>query len=326
MEFQDAILEDLDGKAFADDSELGKGDEDRKIRLPSKRRDLSIEETLKYFTEMKAGSKEGLRWCIRARIAYDSPNGTLRDPVIYRCNPIPGMTVPALREFILKQGPSRNILNLEWGALWALNKKYTDHDAARHTAIVQADAVTCRVLGVDDQNIISKPKYIKNLELGTKKVVQNKAVLLEQIDAQGLEEGEEITLMNWGNAYVRRIVRDESGQKSVTEINLELHLEGDVKKTKKLSWLAAVESNLVPVDIVSFDYLITKDKLEKTDKLENFLASNTELRTQAFADCNVKELAKGAIIQFERKGYYKLDVAYGEGERMVFFDIPSGKT
>jgi glutamyl-tRNA synthetase len=118
MEFQDAILEDLKmmaiipektsyssdyfqkmyeyaiqlikaGKAFADDSELGRGDEDRKNRLPSKRRNLSIEETLERFADMKTGSEKGQRWCLRARIAYDSPNGTLRDPVIYRCNLIP---------------------------------------------------------------------------------------------------------------------------------------------------------------------------------------------------------------------------------------------
>lgn len=54
---------------------------------------------------------------------------------------------------------------------------------------------------------------------------------------------------------------------------------------------------------------------------------NTEFRTQAFADCNVTELPRGAVIQFERKGYYKLDVEYksGEGSRMLFFDVPSGK-
>jgi glutamyl-tRNA synthetase len=247
MEFQDAILDDLkligiipekstyssdyfqemyeyalkliqSVKAFADDSELGKGDEDRKNRLPSKRRDLSIQETLDRFAEMKTGSEEGRRWCLRARIAYDSPNGTLRDLVIYHCNLVPhhrtgtqwkiyptydfcapildsienitvalrtneyrdrnaqyewmqdalglrkvtiwdfsrlnfirtvlskrkltrivdegrvwgwddprmltirgilrrGMAVAPLREFILKQGPSRNILNLEWGRI-----------------------------------------------------------------------------------------------------------------------------------------------------------------------------------------------------------------
>jgi glutamyl-tRNA synthetase len=235
------------------------------------------------------------------------------------------MTVPALREFILKQGPSRNILNLEWGALWALNKKYIDFEAARHTAIVQADAVSCHIIGIDGSSTASKPKYSKNLELGNKQIVYDKTILLEQIDAQGLREGEEITLMNWGNAYVRRIVRSETGQKNVAAIDLELHLEGDVKKTKKLSWLASVESNLIPVDIVSFDYLITKDKLEKDDRLEDFLATDTEARTQAFADCNVTELPKGSIIQFERKGYYKLDSEYRKGDRMVFFDIPSGK-
>jgi len=89
-EFQDSILDDLNsieifpdkvthssdyfqemhdlalklikaGKAFADDSELGRGDEDRKNRLPSKRRDLGVDDTLKYFAEMKSGSEEGQR-------------------------------------------------------------------------------------------------------------------------------------------------------------------------------------------------------------------------------------------------------------------------
>jgi glutamyl-tRNA synthetase len=241
------------------------------------------------------------------------------------------MTVAALREFILRQGPSRNILNLEWGALWALNKKYIDPEAARHTALVQDGAVSCRVAGIDSLTVANKPKYIKNLDLGTKKVVHDKTILLEQVDAQSLAENEEITLMNWGNAYVRRIYRaeqpDETGKHKVTGIEFDLHLEGDVKKTKKISWLASVSSNLIPVDLVSFDHLITKNKLEKEDTLEDFLEPNTEFRTQAFADCNVTELSRGAIIQFERKGYYKLDVAYksGEGSRMVFFDISSGK-
>lgn len=241
------------------------------------------------------------------------------------------MTVPALREFILKQGPSRNILNLEWGALWALNKKYIDPGAARHTAIVLDDAVRCQVTGIDTMTVASKPKYVKNLGLGTKEVVFGKTIIVEQTDAASLAENEEITLMNWGNAYARRITRaeqpDEMGVYKVTGVEFELHLEGDVKKTKKLSWLAAVDTNMIPVDLVAFDHLITKDKLEKDDRLEDFLEPITEFRIQAFADCNVTKLPRGAIIQFERKGYYRLDVGYNsEGaSRMVFFDIPSGK-
>lgn len=51
------------------------------------------------------------------------------------------MTVSALREFILKQGPSKNILNLEWGSFWVTNKNVIDPIAPRHTAIDQDNAV-----------------------------------------------------------------------------------------------------------------------------------------------------------------------------------------
>lgn len=54
--------------------------------IPSKHRDDTVEENLKHFDEMKAGTTEGLRWCIRAKISVDNPNKALRDPVIYRCN------------------------------------------------------------------------------------------------------------------------------------------------------------------------------------------------------------------------------------------------
>lgn len=457
MEFQVAILEDLKlinivpqrisyssdyfqvmyeyalklikaGKAFADDSELGKGNDDRKNRLPSKRRGLSIEDTLDRFEEMKSGSEEGRRWCLRARIAYDSPNGTLRDPVIYRCNLVPhhrtgtewkiyptydfcapildsvegvtlalrtneyrdrnvqyewmqealgirkvtiwdfsrmnfvrtilskrkltrvvderkvtgwddprmptirgilrrGMTVAALHEFILQQGPSRNILNLEWGSFWALNKKIIDLQAARYTAIAGDNVVSCKIQGLDEApSVAKKPLHAKYSNLGLKDVTYDRAIILEQADAQLFEKDEEVTLMNWGNAFVRSISKDETSN-LVNDIQFELHLDGDFKKTKKkITWLAEINSNMIPVDLVEFDYLITKDKLEKEDKLEDFLTPVTEFRSRCFADCNVKDLPKGAVVQFDRKGYYKLDVAYSDGERMVFFSVPSGKS
>jgi glutamyl-tRNA synthetase len=57
--------------------------------IASKRRDSTVEESLARFAEMKTGSTEGLRWCIRAKMSVDAPNKALRDPVIYRCNPLP---------------------------------------------------------------------------------------------------------------------------------------------------------------------------------------------------------------------------------------------
>jgi len=46
-----------------------------------------------------------------------------------------GMTVQALKEFMLSQGPSQAIVSLEWDSLWSLNKKVIDPIAPRFWAI-----------------------------------------------------------------------------------------------------------------------------------------------------------------------------------------------
>lgn len=80
------------------------------------------------------------------------------------------------------------------------------------------------------------------------------------------------------------------------------------------------------MELVDFDYLLTKDSLQEEDKLEDFLNPKTEFREDAVADCNVAGLKEGDIIQFERKGYYRLDRPYAPGKPAVFFNIPTGKT
>jgi glutamyl-tRNA synthetase len=243
-----------------------------------------------------------------------------------------GMTVPALREFILKQGPSKNIVNLDWSSFWATNKKYIDPIAARYTAVASAAKVPVTIIGAREGVVTEeKEKHVKYTNLGKKKVVYSSSVIMEQADAASFAQDEEITLMNWGNAIVRKIshsinpLANPSGMKTVTGLELELHLQGDVKKTsKKVTWLST-DQNLIPVELVDFDYLITKDKLEPEDTLEDFLNPQTEFRTKAVADCNTAELKVDDIIQFDRKGYFRVDRAFRNGEAAVFFQIPTGK-
>ncbi|GES57092.1 glutamyl-tRNA synthetase [Aspergillus terreus] len=235
-----------------------------------------------------------------------------------------GMTVPALREFILKQGPSQNVINLEWSSLWATNKKYIDPVAPRHTAIPKQDAVTVIVNGVNRTSSEEKPRHNKNADLGTKKVFFSRKILLSQEDAASLKLGEEITLMNWGNAIVKKISSSPSG--IVSEMEIDLHLEGDFKKTeKKLTWLTKEAFNMIPVELVDFDYLITKEKLDKEDDLFSFVTPKSEFRAEAWADCNVTSLARDDIIQFDRIGFFRVDQAYEEGKPVVLFSIPTGK-
>lgn len=118
LEFEKAILEDLEllqikpnrftyssdyfdlmlqyctklieeGKAYVDDTpaEIMKGQREQK--LMSINRNNSIEVNLYMWNEMQQGTSKGQECCVRAKIDYESANGCLRDPTIYRCKPEP---------------------------------------------------------------------------------------------------------------------------------------------------------------------------------------------------------------------------------------------
>ena len=235
-----------------------------------------------------------------------------------------GMTIPALREFILKQGPSKNVTLFDWALIWATNKKYIDPVAPRHTAIENQDIVKATIIGGPSTPYTEKrQKHAKNPAVGEKVVAFSSSIVLEQVDAQSFKEGEEITLMNWGNAIVSKISTDAS---KVTHLELALHMDGDVKKTeKKITWLSTEGQNLVPIELVDFDYLLKKDSLSEEDVLEDVLNFNTEFRVSALGDANLSEVNEGDILQFDRKGFYRVDRAPAPGVPGVFFNIPTGK-
>lgn len=48
------------------------------------------------------------------------------------------MTIDALTQFMLLQGPSQAFTNLEWDIIWNINKKVIDPVAPRHVALEKA--------------------------------------------------------------------------------------------------------------------------------------------------------------------------------------------
>jgi glutamyl-tRNA synthetase len=117
----------------------------------------------------------------------------------------------------------------------------------------------------------------------------------------------------------------------VTDMQLRLHLAGNPKLTKKkVTWLSPTQERpLVPVMLQDFDYLINKKKLEEDDNIADHLTEVTEFREAALADHNVHTLAKGDIIQLERRGYYIVDQAYDASNPATnpiqLIAIPDGK-
>lgn len=238
-----------------------------------------------------------------------------------------GMTIECIQHFILEHGPSQQIINMEWDKIWNINKKIIDPIVPRFTAIEEKDVVKCHLSGGPGFAEKQVAKHKKNAELGDKIVVFDDDFYIDQKDAVTFADGEEITLMNWGNAIVKTIEKDGKGV--VKSIKLEANLQGDFQKTeKKVTWLAIdakTNRKLTLIRLLDFDYLITKRQLEEDDKFDDFLTRETIFETDAIAEFSVTELRAGDTIQFERKGYYILDKEQGKDGKREFIRIPDGK-
>lgn len=87
MEMCEKLIKE--GKAYVDDTEREQMQMERKALIESRCRNTSVEENLKLWKEMIAGTDRGTQCCVRGKLDMSNPNASLRDPVYYRCNPTP---------------------------------------------------------------------------------------------------------------------------------------------------------------------------------------------------------------------------------------------
>jgi glutamyl-tRNA synthetase len=229
-----------------------------------------------------------------------------------------GVHVDALWEFVKVQGMSKVANTMEWEKIWNLNKKIIDPIAPRYTCVDQF-RIPVTMEGTAEVTHKECPLHKKNAAIGTKQVAYGPKMFLEEQDVVLLSEGEEVTLLDWGNAFVKTIEKDEAGKPK--HVTMTLHLEGDFKTTKqKLSWVADVPAN-VPVLIYEFDHLITERNIDKQTDLDSVVREVTSYKLDALGEEGLKEVKKGDIIQFQRRGFYICDAVEPV---MTFFFIPDG--
>ncbi|PRQ42562.1 putative glutamate--tRNA ligase [Rosa chinensis] len=414
-----------EGKAYVDDTPREEMQKQRMDGIESKCRNHSIDENLNLWKEMIAGSERGLQCCVRGKLDMQDPNKSLRDPVYYRCNPMPhhkigskykvyptydfacpfvdsiegithalrsseyhdrnaqyyriqddmglrrvhlyefsrlnmvytllskrkllwfvqnekvngwddprfptvqgivrrGLKVEALIQFILEQGASKNLNLMEWDKLWTINKKIIDPVCPRHTAVIEEGRVLLTLSNGPQKPFVRIiPRHKKYEGAGEKATTFTRSVWIDRADAELISVDEEVTLMDWGNAIVKKIEKDQDGNLALTGV---LHLEGSVKTTKlKLTWLPEIDE-LVKLSLMEFDYLITKKKLEEGEDFLDVLNPYTEKETAALGDSNMRNLKRGDVLQLERKGYFRCDVPYLRPSKpIVLFAIPDGR-
>nr|ANB27659.1 glutamyl-tRNA synthetase [Perkinsela sp. SMB-60] len=248
-----------------------------------------------------------------------------------------GLTAEALRQFVEVQGMSKVVNVMEWSKLWAMNGKILDPVAPRYTAVSENHACVCTIENYEGAvRTEQKLWHKKNPELGEKPLTFCPTIFLESFDVEFLKEGEEVTLMDWGNAFISNIEYNMvDGQpdkaRGPVRCSAKLHLEGDFKTTKyKLSWLVRDAPSL-PIKCVEFDHLLRVKKFDSGMSTEEFLNSvNTK---SMYSQTLIGEMAfsnvqKGQTLQVERRGFYIVDDVHRPADGLpvvTLFAIPDGR-
>ena len=229
-----------------------------------------------------------------------------------------GLQVDALCEFVKVQGMSKATNFMEWSKLWNFNVQILDPTVPRYVACSAERTVVCNVIGGPSELVEKeRARHKKNDALGMKKFYQAPVVLLDAEDVLLLKPDEEVTLMDWGNAFVKNVVV-EGGYPVKAE--LQLNPQGDVKKTKyKLTWVPNVN-----LELHEYEHLLSKKKPDPEDDLDKILNKYTHFVQKAIGEAAMAELKVGDSFQLERRGYYILDKKRPDGT-LSLIAIPDGK-
>jgi len=212
--------------------------------------------------------------------------------------------------------------------LWAFNKQYIDQNIPRYSLVKQENVV--EVIIEDIPDVIEEAEVLKcklNLGLGTKKIEKYNKIYLDQSDVASLADGEEFTIMDWGNMILQS--RQKNGD-FYTSAVVKSNLGGDFKKTKKFTWIA-ITSKQIPVKLYFYDPLINvpsipKEKKTDTNKpkidFKKYVNFDSKHEVLGISENALRELKLGDSLQFTRRGYFVFDRV--EGDTMVFINTPDG--
>lgn len=234
-----------------------------------------------------------------------------------------GMTIEALKDFMLEQGPSQNNNLMEWDKIWANNKKVIDPIAPRYCCVGKDSA--CKMFiknGPSPVEARSTPLHPKNEAVGTKATIYGTELWIERDDALEIAQGEKITLMKWGNATVTKKVVDGQNIQLWATVD---EADKDYKGTKKITWLCADPTTTVDIKLIEYAHLIDKPKIEEADDIEKLVNKDSKHESQAIAEGSVRTLQKGDILQFERRGFYIIDKIGLVNQQLTCIFIPDGK-
>lgn len=197
-----------------------------------------------------------------------------------------GVLPEAIRKFVLSLGISLADTKPPFESLESYNRKLLDQISLRLFFV--KNPVEIRIV-----NPISAKVELKNhpsVQLGTRTVQTSDRIYIDRADADRLESGQEIRLIEMHNIQPDEVI-EENGAKYLSVINTGQEIKTNIPKVQ---WVS--KDDMVPFTVIVPDKLFINGDFNK-DSLHTY---------NGIAESYVSKVRAGSNIQFVRFGFCKL--------------------
>ncbi len=240
-----------------------------------------------------------------------------------------GFTPKAIRDFCERIGVTKQNSWIEMGVLEYCIREDLNENALRAMAVLQPLRVVIDNYPEDQIEELEISNHPQKPELGKRKVPFTKVILIEQDDFaeipppkfKRLVAGEEVRLRGSYVIRCNEVIKNAEGVITELRCTYDADTLGKNPEGRKVKgvihWVSEQQSH--PAEVRLYDRLF---KVPNPDNEENFLNAINTNSLEVLADCRVEASLLHAQpenrFQFERTGYFCLDVIDSVNGKLVF--------
>ena len=243
-----------------------------------------------------------------------------------------GYTPDAIREFCDRIGITKSDNSVEMGMLEACIREGLDRDAPRVMAVLRPLKIIIENYPEDEIEVIKAPNHPKDETMGERKLYFTREILIDREDFREeaprkfkrLVTGGEVRLRNAYVIQCEEVIKDANGE--ITELRCTydpatLGVNPEGRKVKGvIHWVSAEKG--VRAEIRLYDRLFdhpTPDADKNVDSfLEHINQGSLRVLTNAVVEPSLLDASSGDRFQFEREGYFCLDLRDSKPRKPVF--------
>ncbi len=243
-----------------------------------------------------------------------------------------GFTPASIRDFCSRIGVTKNEALIEWSVLENSVREDLNRNAERRLAVLDPLKITITTLPENHRELVNLPNHPNREELGTRELAITREMYIERADFEQepppkfkrLVPGGEVRLRS---AYVIRcdeVVLDDDGK--VTELRCShdpdtLGRKPEGRKVKGvIHWVSAADS--VAAEVRVYDHLFNRpDPMAEENFLDALNPSSLQLYSNARVEHHVASAPAESRFQFERVGYFVVDMNLSSAERPVLNQV-----